>query len=34
MITGEPWAANIVVEKVVVEEKIEGIKIAAWPGGR
>ena len=30
----EPWAANIVVEKVIIEEKIEGIKIAAWPGDR
>jgi hypothetical protein len=31
---GEDWAAKIIAEKVVVEEKVRGTKIAALPGGR
>lgn len=31
---GEDWAARIVAEKVIVEEKVRGTKIAAPPGGR
>ena len=31
---GEGWAAQIIAEKVIVEEKVRGTKIAALPGGR
>jgi len=31
---GDDWAAQLVAEKVVVEEEVRGIKIAALPGGR
>jgi hypothetical protein len=31
---GEGWAAQIIAEKVIVEEKVRGTKIAAPPGGR
>jgi len=31
---GEGWAAQIISEKVIVEEKVRGTKIAALPGGR
>jgi len=31
---GKDWAAQIIAEKVTVEEKVRGTKIAALPGGR
>ncbi len=31
---GKDWAAQIIAEKVIVEEKVRGTKIAALPGGR
>jgi hypothetical protein len=31
---GEDWAAQIIAERVIVEEKVRGTKIAALPGGR
>jgi len=31
---GDDWAAQLVAEKVIVEEEVRGIKIAALPGGR
>lgn len=30
----EPWAAQIIAQKVLVEERVKGIKIAALPRGR
>ena len=30
----DDWAAQIIADKVVVEEKVRGTKIAALPGGR
>ncbi len=31
---GDDWAAQIIAEKVIVEEEVRGTKIAALPGGR
>lgn len=30
----EAWAYRIIAERVITEEKVDGIKIAAWPGDR